>query len=454
MRCLSNFRLHEFKMLVYLAVPILFSQFFQMGMGITDIAIAGHYNDTVLAAVSVGVSIWHPIMLFVSGTLMSFSILSAHHYGARQLTKIPALFRDGLYIGGLFCILAMLIMQYPSFILNQFKVKPELMLPTANYLKALSIGVPAIFLFFTLRFIAEGVRRPIPVLLVSILGFVVNGILNYSLTHGIAVIGIPEMGVWGSGMGTGLTFWVMLTGMILLVQADHRLRELKVFSLIGKPDFAHINSILRLGLPNGASIFAEITIFSVAVLMLSRFSDEVIGSHQIALNISGMAFMIPLSLSFALTAVMGQTVGQGDNVAAVRIGRMGILTCFAMMFMTCLILYFGRFVLPTIFSDNNVILNLSANLLVFAAIFQLSDGLQVSANGALRGIKDTKIPMFICIIAYWLIGIPLGYLLGVIYEWKAQGVWVGLIVGLSCAAIMLNIRFYMMSKKMLKANKV
>jgi MATE family multidrug resistance protein len=160
--------------------------------------------------------------------------------------------------------------------------------------------------------------------------------------------------------------------------------------------------------------------------------------------------MIPLSLSFALTSVVGHTMGRGDRVAAVRVGYMGIFTCLFMMLITASILYFARFILPTIFSDNVDILSLTANLLIFAAIFQISDGLQVSANGALRGLKDTKVPMFICIAAYWFIGIPLGYVLGVLYEWKAQGVWIGLIVGLSSSAIMLNIRFRYISQRLLK----
>jgi MATE family multidrug resistance protein len=366
------------------------------------------------------------------------------------LNSIAKIFRDAFYIAIFFSGIAIIMMQFPNFILKLFKVKDELIFPTTQYLRALSIGVPAIFLFFTLRYIAEGSRRPIPVLIVSILGFIVNAVLNYSFTNGISKFGIPEMGVWGSGLGTGITFWIMLIAMFCLVNADNRLRTLKIYREFGLPNLKHLWSILKLGLPNGASIFAEITIFSVALLMLSRFSDAVIGSHQVALNISGMAFMIPLSLSFALTSVVGHTMGRGDKVAAIRIGYMGIFTCLFMMFITASILYFARFILPTIFSDNADILSLTANLLIFAAIFQISDGLQVSANGALRGLKDTKVPMFICIAAYWFIGIPLGYVLGVLCEWKAQGVWIGLIVGLSSAAIMLNIRFRRISQRLLK----
>lgn len=443
------FKLSEFKVLIFLAIPILFSQLFQMGMGVTDVAIAGHYNKEALAAVSLGVSVWHPLMLFVAGTLMSFSILSAHYYGARHLEKIPEVLRDGLYIALVLCIIVIIIMCFPAPILRFFKADAERIIATTTYLRALCIGVPAMFLFFCLRYIAEGARRPIPVLIVSIVGFVLNGILNYSLVNGVAVIGVPELGLFGSGLGTGLTFWVMLIVMIFCVRADHRLCELKIFSKLGLPDFANMKQILKLGLPNGASTFAEVSIFSIAALMLGRFSDEIIGSHQIALNISSVAFAIPLSMSFALTAVIGQAAGRGDKLAAIRIGRMGIITCFLLMFVTVSILYVGRFILPALFTENALIIKMSATLLIYAAIFQIPDGLQIAANGALRGIKDTKIPMFICITAYWLIGIPMSYILGIVYDLQAQGIWIGLILGLTVAAFMLNIRFYILSKRML-----
>ncbi len=448
------FKINELKSLIVLAIPIILAQFFSMGMGVTDIIIVGHYSDLALAAVSLGVSIWNPLMLFVAGALMCCSIVTAHRYGAKEFDKIPMVVRDGIYIVAIFMGIAMLIMCFPHPLLKLFNAKTDLIAPTVSYLRALSIGVPAIFIYFVLRYLCEGLRRPGITLRVSIVGFMINALLNYSLVYGVDVLWIPSLGVWGSGLGTGLTFWCMLGLMIGFLQSDQRLASLKLFGQIGKPDWRHIKELLRLGLPNGATVFAEVTIFAVSGLMLSRFGELVVGSHQIALNISGVAFMVPLSVSFALTAIVGQEMGRKNYEAAVRMAFMGVVLATVLMIINAIMLIGLRHLLPHAFTSNIELLKVAASLLIFSAIFQLPDGLQVAALGALRGMKDTKVPMFISIFSYWCVGIPLAWYLCVLQNWQAKGIWVAYIVALTIAAVILNIRLFQMSRHYYRLNSI
>lgn len=439
----------EFKALIFLALPILCTQLLQVGMGTTDIAITGHFDPLVQSGVAMGVFVWNPILLFSSGTLMSITILTAHFFGANRVKRIPTVFQGGTMMAMVFAVIAMFIMWHSEGILRLFEVQEAVIPLTVDYLRALSLGVPAIFLFNTLRCVCEGVAKPLPVTLVTCVGFIINGVMNYYLVNGYAPIGLPSLGVIGSGIGTASAMWCMLICMLLFFRVEPRLKALQLFKYRARI-LKQIRALLKVGLPNGASIFAEVAMFSVSGLILGRFGELVINSHQIALNITSLSFMIPLSTSFALTALVGQRMGRKDYEGAMRIARMGRRTCFAIMICTGIYLYTARFYLPMVFSDDPNILALSAHLLIYSIIFQLPDGLQIAAAGGLRGMKDTKAPMMIGIVAYWCIALPTGYYLAVVKNMQAEGVWIGLIVGLTCSAILSNLRLEWQFKQLTK----
>lgn len=429
----------EFKALILLALPILLTQWLQVGMGTTDIAITGHFDPLVQSGVAMGVFVWNPILLFSTGTLMAITILTAHQYGAGRMKRIATIFHSGMVLATIFAVLAITILWNAVYILRFFEVQEEVIPLSASYLKALSFGVPAIFLFNALRSVCEGVARPLPVTIVTLVGFLVNGFMNYFLVHGYPPIGLKSYGVTGSGAGTATAMWSMLITMLLFYRVEPRLKALRLFryrARIAK----QIKALVKIGIPNGASIFAEVALFSVSGLILGRFSEIVINSHQIALNITSLSFMIPLSTSFALVALVGQRMGRKDYEGAMRIAKMGRMTCFMIMILTGIYLYTARYYLPMIFSDDPQILKLSAHLLLFSIVFQLPDGLQIAAAGGLRGMKDTKAPMVIGITSYWFIALPIGYYLAVVQNMQAEGVWIGLIIGLTCSAILSNLR--------------
>ena len=437
----------EFKALILLALPILCTQLLQVGMGTTDIAITGHFDARVQSGVAMGVFVWNPILLFASGTLMAVTILTAHQFGANRMKRIPTIFHGGVSVALVFSVIAIAIMWNSEYILRFFEVQDDVIPLSVDYLRALSVGVPAIFLFNTLRCICEGVARPVPVTIVTFIGFMINGVMNYFLVYGYEPIGLKSYGVIGSGLGTAFAMWSMLVSMLLFYRVEPRLKTLNLFHYRARI-FKQVKGLLQVGVPNGASIFAEVALFSVSGLILGRFGEIVINSHQIALNITSLTFMVPLSTSFALIALIGQRMGRKDYEGAMRIAKMGRLTCFGIMIGTGIYLFALKSYLPMVFTDDPEILKLSAHLLIFSIIFQLPDGLQIAAAGCLRGMKDTKAPMMIGITSYWLVALPIGYYLAVAKNMQAEGVWIGLIVGLTCSAILSNLRLQWQFKRM------
>ncbi len=441
-------RAGEFKQLIWLMFPILLTQWFQVGMGVTDIAITGHYSDSVQASVGLGVMIWNPLLLSATGVLMSVAIFSAHEFGRGRADHVAAIWHNGVLIALLLIVVIMGIMNLLSGgILRLIRVEESLIPGAVTYLRALSIGVPAIILFNSLRPVCEGVARPLPISLVSSVGFVINGLLNYALVHGFPPLKIPSLGIVGSGLGTAFTFWIMFILLLLFTHYDPRLKGLALLRRPYRLD-GRLKEMIRVGLPNGATFFAEVAIFSAAGLILGQFGAIVVSSHQISLSITSMTFMIPVSLSIALTALIGQAMGREDFAGVKRITKMGHITVLGIMMLTSLFLFLMRHQLPQLFNSNPEIVAMSAGLILYSIIFQIPDGLQIVANGVLRGMKDTKIPMLLSITSYWLIAFPLFYLLGVVKGMAAEGVWIGLIVGLTVSAILLNSRLWFMGRQL------
>lgn len=443
-----RFQRDELSMLITLSLPILITQWFLVGMGVVDIAITGHFDDNVQASVGLGVMIWNPLLLCSTGVLMSVAIFSAHEFGKGKSEDVALIWHNGLLISSVLIVAVVLIMNFFSGHLLRFLSVEEHLIPgSISYLRALSIGAPAILIFNSLRAVCEGVARPLPITIVCGIGFLVNAFLNYILVNGWELIQLPSLGIVGSGLGTGLTFWVMLFLLVGITFVDRRLRNLQLLRGFKRPD-ARLGEMIRVGIPSGATLFAEVAIFSAAGLILGQFGTIVVASHQISLAITSMTFMIPLSVAMALTSMVGQRMGRMDYESVRRLSDMGRLVVLGLMLVTSLMLFFARFHIPQLFNTNPEIVQMSAALIVYSLFFQLPDGLQISANGILRGMKDTKVPMYLGIASYWLIAFPLSYYLGVVKHLEAPGVWMGLIAGLTVAALFLNVRLAILTRRL------
>jgi multidrug resistance protein, MATE family len=301
--------------------------------------------------------------------------------------------------------------------------------------------MPAVVMFNVLRSYCEGMGRTTPILLISLIALPVNIVGNYAL--GFGAWGCPRLGCEGLGYASAISMWVMSLGLAMFALWHPDLATDRLFARWEWPRWRSIGHLVWVGGPIGVSLFFECTLFGVVALILGKLGPEVVSANQIALNLASVTFMIPLGLAMAVTVRVGRAIGAGDNAAARRTGLVGNVLCVG--FMSCAALAMALFpdFLTRLYTSDARVLEVARQLLFCAAIFQVFDGLQVSGAGALRGLKDTRAPMLITVVAYWCVGIPTGYYLGVTSDWGPQGLWTGLIGSLIAAATLLNARFYL-----------
>ena len=303
-----------------------------------------------------------------------------------------------------------------------------------------------IFIGMTLRLFSEGIGRTRPVLLVSLPGLVVNIVANYVLIFGHW--GFAALGATGCGIATALGMLTLLIGMITVLLLDCSYRGYGLFLHCDWPDWRIVRPLLALGLPIGISLFLETAVFAAVALLLGTLGAVAAAAHQVTLNVAAMTFMIPLGLSMATTVRVGHALGRGDPGAARFSGFTGIGLSGLFMAVMAVLMLIGHQGIARLYTTDSAVMVVAASLLQLAALFQISDGLQVGALGALRGLQDTRWPMLIVLVAYWLIAFPLGWLLGVYWGWGPNGPWIGLIAGLTTAAILLNLRFWRLSSRL------
>lgn len=435
--------LTEFKTLIRLALPIVVAQFAQTANGVVDTLMAGQLGPHDLAAVAVGSSIWVPVFLFLVGVMQGVTPFVARHHGAGNSPAVGGVVQQGIWMAVPLGLLGFVLLRSVEPVLALMDVQAELRPSIIGYLEGVSWGMPAITLFLSLRCLTEGMSFTRPVMVISLIGLTVNIPLNYIFMYG--KFGLPAMGGVGCGWATGLVMWLMLALMIthcLLARNYQSTRWQQQFS---KPRLSGILPLLKLGLPIGGAIFIEVSMFAVVALFMASIGTREVAGHQIALNVASLMFMIPLSLALALTVRVGFNLGRGHlpGVHHALQSGMALIVVLALVNSALMILF--REHIAHLYTEDTAVIALASALLIFAAVFQLSDGLQVGANGVLRGLQDTTIPMLLTVVAYWLVGLPMGYVLGMT-NWAtpsplgAQGFWIGLVAGLTVAAILLNIR--------------
>ncbi|TQV84444.1 MATE family efflux transporter [Aliikangiella coralliicola] len=435
----------ETKYLLPIAIPAVLSQLAQMAMGVIDTVMAGHYSNDALAAIAIGTSLLHPVLIFFMGLFLAFNPIIAHFRGADSQTKIGMHFRLGIILAAAFSPIAILVLLNAQYVLHLLGVAPEVAELATGYLHATVWGMPGLLIFLALRFCNEGMFSTPAIMASTVFSIPFNIGFNYWFMYG--GYGVPEMGAIGVGYATSLVWTMMCLGLLLYTIFTPKYASLEIFKHTSLPHWVEIKEVLRLGLPMAVTLGFEITMFAAVSLMIARYPTEVMGAHQIAVNIASISFMIPLGISQAITARVGYFAGKKDPTATQLAGYTGIGLSAAISGFSASTMILLPFVLVGFYTIDNQILEIAASLLFYAAIFQFSDALQVSSAGALRGVKDTKIPMFITAISYWLVGFPVGYILAENFGYQASGYWIGLIAGLSTAAVLLLHRWVMLSAK-------
>ncbi|USE37773.1 MATE family efflux transporter [Endozoicomonas sp. SCSIO W0465] len=432
----------ELRELLYLAGPIMGAQMATTGMTFVDTSMAGQYSAMDLAAIALGSSIWMPVYLLIRGILMAITPTVAHLYGARQTGEIGGQVRQGLWIALLMSLLALGFIYQSDVVLQWLQVEPEMAAKTLEYLKALAWGIPAICLFQALTCYCEGMGKTKPGMVFSFIALALNIPLNYVLIYG--KFGFPELGGVGCGYATAVCFWAMFLMMAGYTMLGQQHRKIGLFGHWDLPSPGIISSQLKLGVPIGLAIFFEASIFSVVALLIGKLGAIVVAGHQIALNFTSLAFMVPMSLAMGLTIRVGQALGAGNTEQAAFSSYAGIATTLVSATVSASVMLFLPGVVTSIYTQNPEVAVLAAQLLVYAALFQYADGIQIAANGALRGYKDTRVPMTMILFACWGVALPLGYILG-LTDWMVEpmgphGLWIGLVSALVMGAFLLTLR--------------
>jgi MATE family multidrug resistance protein len=430
--------LKELKQFLKLGIPIYGSQASYAAMGLTDTIVAGRAGAVELSGVAIGSSVANPLFFSLSGLMFAITPIVAHLFGAKQLKDISLKMKEVIWIAlgvGLILTLA-----YPlaGSLLKFSSIDKEILEVTFGYLSALSIGATAIVLFTALRCFSEGITQTRPVFWVAFIGMLVNIPLDIILVNGY--FGLPKLGGVGCGLATSFVSIVMLICMTIVIQKGNPFKEIKIFNEIKFPKLSTLKELMALGIPIGIGIFVELSMFSGAAIILGPLGDVVVASHAVALSIASFFFMMPLSIGLASATRVGNLLG-ANNFNGAKIASffsVGLCLIGALINVSLILLFTD--VLVNLFTTEKAVFAAAVNLLIFAAIFQLPDGIQMGALGSLRGYKDTFIPMIFLGVAYWIFGLPIGYYLtyyGINEPMGAGGVWIGMIVGLTIAAVLL-----------------
>ena len=429
----------EARVMLAIGVPIIVHNLALVGMGLTDAVMSGLLGAKTLAGVAVGSSVWAPVFLLSLGLMMAQSPTTAHLYGEGKLSHIGRYARQMAWLSVAIGVLGLLLLRNAEPFLRAIHIEPEIVPVADGYLKAVAWGMPGICLYQVLRFTSEGIGRTRVLLAIAIVGLCLNAVLDYVLMYG--KLGFPPMGATGTGYATAATQWLMFIGMLLYMRHREHYRPLELFARFETPELLLQRELLWLGVPMAIGIFMESSLFSGVGLIMGTLGTDIVAAHQIALNYASFVFMVPMSISLAISVRVGHALGRGDRTEARLAGLAGIGLCLCFEVLSALSMLLAPRLIVGVYTHDPAVTEIAVGLLYMGAVMQLSDGLQVSAMGALRGYKDTRVPMFITVIAYWGVGFPLAYLFGIVLHWSPPLIWAGFLAGLTVAAVLLTVRF-------------
>ncbi len=444
----------EISSLWTLAWPVLIGQIATVGMGVADVAMTGHVSASELAAVSLGASVWMIILVTVMGTMMSLNSLVAHELGASQYGRIPHVVRQGLWKGLGVGLVACVLANLATLVFDHIGLDDAVNRSASMFVHVSSLGMPAFACYRALYGYTASINQTKPVMVIALLGLLINIGVNYLLVFGNW--GFPKMGAVGCGVATALGMWLMLGAMVAWIMRAPPYRATYPFTHWEGPNWAEIGSMLRLGLPIGVTYFAEVSAFGAVSLLLAPFGVVPVSANQIALNFSSLTFMVPLSFGIALISRVGQALGEGNPERARFSAWVGVWLSLAVAVLSAIFIAVFRWQIARAYTSDLAVQELCVHLLLLAAVFQLSDATQVATSSAIRGYKVTRRPMQIQLLAFWGVSLPIGYVLGSAPKWfalspdvpmQATGYWIGLVLGLTVAALLLSWTLYQLARE-------
>ncbi|MDE4079407.1 MULTISPECIES: MdtK family multidrug efflux MATE transporter [Enterobacter cloacae complex] len=440
----------EARQLLALAIPVIVAQVAQTAMGFVDTVMAGGYSATDMAAVAIGTSIWLPAILFGHGLLLALTPVIAQLNGSGRRERVAHQVRQGFWLAGIASILIMIVLWNAGYIIRAMhNIDPALADKAVGYLRALLWGAPGYLFFQVARNQCEGLAKTKPGMVMGFIGLLVNIPVNYIFIYGH--FGMPELGGVGCGVATAAVYWVMFGCMLTYIKHARSMRDIRNDTAFSTPDWSMMTRLTQLGLPIALALFFEVTLFAVVALLVSPLGIIDVAGHQIALNFSSLMFVLPMSLAASVTIRVGFRLGQGSTLDAQTAARTGLGVGVCMAVCTALFTVLLREQIALLYNDNPEVVTLASHLMLLAALYQISDSIQVIGSGVLRGYKDTRSIFFITFIAYWVLGLPCGYILAltdlVVDRMGPAGFWMGFIIGLTSAAIMMMLRMRFLQRQ-------
>ncbi len=434
----------EVRRTLRLGGPLVLAQLGQMSMSLVDTLMVSRLGETQLAAAALGNAVFFPIVITSLGVLAAVGPLVAQAFGGGRTGEIGRALRHGLWLALLLALPAVVLLWNVTPLLRMLGQSERVIPAAAAYLEAISTGLPPLLCFGVLRYLVEALSRPRIVMLITLAAALLNVPANYVLMYGKA--GFPALGLTGCGWASAFVYGCMLASILAYVLTRRDLAGYRLFADLARPRLEALGEVFRLGWPIGITQGMEMGYFALSTVLMGLLGTAAQAAHQVAITSAAFAYMVPLGLSLAVAVRTGQAAGRGDGPGVRRAGYAGI--GLGLLFMSAsgaAFWFFPRQIIGLFLNWDDPASSAAAGqavvLLRIAAFFQVFDGLQVSAAGALRGLKDTRTPMLISLLSYWLIGLGGGAVLAFGYGWGGAGIWLGFVAGLGSAAVLLLWRF-------------
>jgi len=436
----------KWSLMIKIVFPILVTQIALYLVSFFDILMSSRYGSEDLAGVAVGSSLWVPIYTGLAGILLSITPIVAQLIGAKKKEEVRSVVQQGLFLSLALSIVVLIILFFVlDPLLQSMTLESRVEKIATSYLMAMSIGIIPLFAYNVLRSYMDALGKTRVSMFITLLSAPINVFFNYLLIFGN--FGFPELGGAGAGYASAITYWLIFFIAVAITHKQKPFQQFELFKQWQTVQFSKWLDISKIGVPIGLSIFAETSIFSAVTLMMSTYSTNIISAHQIALNFTSLLYMVPLSISIGATVLVGYEVGAKRFKDAQIYSWLSVGTAILFSFFSVSILFFFREQIAAIYTTDKEVIELTIHFFAFAALFQLSDAIQAPVQGSLRGYKDVNVTFIMAIVSYWIIGLPVGFVLSKYTEFGPFGYWIGLIVGLTAGAATLSYRLWRIQRK-------
>lgn len=443
----------KLKQFAVILIPILVTQLALSAITFFDTNMSGKFSSIDLAGVAIATSIWIPVQTGLSGILMGITPIVSQLVGQKQEHKVAYQVNQALWLSVLLAMIVLAIgyAVVPS-ILGAMQLEPEVRRVASQFLAAISLGIIPLFAYTVLRSFIDALGQTKISMVITLITLPVNVGLNALFIYGFW--GFPRLGGVGAGVASAITYWTVLVIAIVIIHRNHPFTSFRIFHKLQKISLAAWKDLLKIGVPIGFSIFLETAVFAAVTLFMSSFDTATIAAHQAALNFATTLYMLPLSICMSLTILVGYEVGSERTKDAWKYAKLGISTAVILSLITAIVLFVAGRQVAGLYSNESEVVALIQHFLLFAIFFQISDAIATPTQGALRGYKDVNVAFMLAFLSFWIIGLPVGYVLANYTDWQAFGYWIGLITGLAVGAVLMLMRLVRVQRKFTRQQAV